>query len=315
MAECVGQLEMADSWRHWMPEGKSSLMAETTAAMSESDLDLLCPECGYDLRGISSERCPECGQPIDRASMSVARLPWAHRLAIGRVRAYWRTNLLVMFRPKRLAEEINRPVSFADAQRFRRVTVLLAWLPLFVIFVVMIFVAWKDATASFHIPTARFGWFLEAICFLSLLPATWIALLLISGVGSYFFHPKSVPILRQNRGVTLSYYTCAPLAWLSIPAAFSGVAMVIDSTDWGQWNPGQKFVVAASCCAFGSFAAILVICWSRVTVLVRRITHCGFAGEMGVAITLPLAWILCTALSMCIPLSILFVSLVIVSLR
>ena len=26
----------------------------------------VCGACGYDLRGISSDRCPECGAPIDR---------------------------------------------------------------------------------------------------------------------------------------------------------------------------------------------------------------------------------------------------------
>lgn len=290
-------------------------MADTSAAISETDLDLFCPECGYELRGISIDHCPECGQPIDRTSMSVARLPWAHRHAIGRVRAYWRTNLLVMFRPKRLAEEINRPVSFADAQRFRHVTVLLAWFPMLSIFVVTLAVNWNDATTSIHIPTARFGWFLEASCVLSLLPAAWLALLMISGVGSYFFHPKSLSILRQNRAVALSYYTCAPLAWLWVPAAFTGITIAISSTKWGQWNPGQKYVVAATCCSFASFAAILLVYGSQVLTLFRRTTYCGLVGEIAMGFALAVMWIICATLAMCIPLAILYTSLVIVSFR
>ena len=31
--------------------------------------DLFCPNCGYNLRGIDSERCPECGVVIDREAM------------------------------------------------------------------------------------------------------------------------------------------------------------------------------------------------------------------------------------------------------
>lgn len=291
------------------------VMTETTAATSDTDLDLVCPECGYDLRGISSDRCPECGQQIDRASMSVARIPWAHRHAIGRIRAYWRTNLLVIFRPKRLAEEIARPVSFADAQTFRHATVLLAWLPLFVTFVVTLAINWNEAMAGIHIPTARFGWFLEAGCFLSLLAAAWLALLMISGVGSYFFHSKSMPILQQNRGVALSYYTCAPLAWLWVPTAFAGIAIAISSTEWGQWNPGQKFVVAATCCAFGSFAVILVIYGSQVPTLFRRTTHCGFVGKMAMGLALALGCVICAMLAICVPAFLFYVSLVIVSFR
>ena len=94
-----------------------------------SYITLVCPECGYDLRAIESGRCPECGLEIDRAAMSVSRLPWAHRRKIGRIRAYWRTNRLAIVRRRRLAEEINRPVSFSDARRFLLVTATLAWIP------------------------------------------------------------------------------------------------------------------------------------------------------------------------------------------
>jgi predicted RNA-binding Zn-ribbon protein involved in translation (DUF1610 family) len=87
-------------------------MPESTGFAIDGQLQLICPECGYDLRSINSQRCPECGLAIDRATMSVSHLPWSHRQSIGRVRAYWRTNVLVILRPKRLAEEIARPVSF-----------------------------------------------------------------------------------------------------------------------------------------------------------------------------------------------------------
>jgi predicted RNA-binding Zn-ribbon protein involved in translation (DUF1610 family) len=290
-------------------------MAETAATTTESAIDLVCPECGYDLRGITSEQCPECGQRIDRAGMSLARIPWSHRNAIGRVRAYWRTNLLVIFRPRRLVEEMVRPVGFADAQRFRHVTVLIAWLPLFVVFVVTLVINWSDATTGIHIPTARFGWFLEAACFFSLLPAAWLALLMISGVGSYFFHPTSMSVLQQNRAIALSYYTCAPLAWLWLPAAFSGIAIAISSTDWGQWNFGQKLWVAAICCAVGFFVAIIAIGWSRTTVLMRRTTHCGPGRSIAMDTCLPVAWILSAVLAMGIPLVLFYISLVIVSFR
>jgi hypothetical protein len=34
----------------------------------------------------------------------------------------------------------------------------------------------------------------------------------ITGLPSYFFHPRGISIERQNRAIALSYYACAPLA-------------------------------------------------------------------------------------------------------
>ena len=42
-------------------------------------------------------------------------------------------------------------------------------------------------------------------------------LVLVTGVASYWFHPKSIPVVRQNRTIALSYYGCAA-ALVSVPA-------------------------------------------------------------------------------------------------
>lgn len=151
--------------------------------------DLACPECGYSLRGISSEKCPECGLAIDWATLSVSRLPWVHRRTIGRWRAYSRTNLLVIFRPKKLAGEMNRPVSFADAQRFRHVTVLLAWVPLPVLCAAVPsarFDLFPSHATHLHGP----GWWMEGFAVLAAMFACWLALYL------QFRHPLTVPRTR-----------------------------------------------------------------------------------------------------------------------
>src|SRR5438874_13752383 len=106
---------------------------------TDNSIDLICPECGYDLRGIQSPRCPECGAVFDRASASVGCIPWAHRRAMGIFRAYWRTVLLGSFRPTHLAEAIAAPVSFADARRFRLSTVLVASFAPALLFIYAIF--------------------------------------------------------------------------------------------------------------------------------------------------------------------------------
>src|SRR5439155_13935145 len=100
---------------------------------------LYCPECGYDLRGIESPRCPECGQSIDRATLAESRIPWVHRHEIGRFRAYWRTLWLATLRPKRIATDIAAPAHPRDAELFRRLTVLIAALPLCAAAVVIYF--------------------------------------------------------------------------------------------------------------------------------------------------------------------------------
>lgn len=38
---------------------------ETNTGISETDEDLHCEECGYNLRGLSRRRCPECGCTFD----------------------------------------------------------------------------------------------------------------------------------------------------------------------------------------------------------------------------------------------------------
>src|ERR1700722_6280231 len=96
-----------------------------TQSLNDS-ISLVCPSCGYDLRAIPSERCPECGTPIDRSATAVSQIPWAHRKAMGAMRAYWRTLTLATFRIRKLGEEIHRPVSWPDANWFRWITVGIA---------------------------------------------------------------------------------------------------------------------------------------------------------------------------------------------
>jgi predicted RNA-binding Zn-ribbon protein involved in translation (DUF1610 family) len=279
--------------------------ADTTPA------EFFCPECGYDLRAITSQRCPECGLAIDRASMSVSRLPWSHRHKIGRVRAYWRTMLL---RPRKLAEEMARPVSFSDAQQFRHVTVFLAWLPL---------AAWAVGLALYNTPDlrhrihagTRLGWFLEAVVLLSGLFALWLFLLMASGVASYFFHPRRLPVVLQNRAVALSYYASGPLALLWIPGVFGAVYALLESQQWG----GQSVVERYDGVFFG--AALLlpivlaIVCLVRAVLLMLSTIHCGAGRVMAMIVCLPVAWFLSLLIALMIPAIATYISFVILSTR
>lgn len=171
--------------------------------------EVFCPECGYNLRGIQSERCPECGEPFDFEDLAKPQIPWVHRKEIGRIRAYWKTVFLVMFRNRRFCQEINRPVSYADSQSFRWVTILHVHLP------------WLLVTAALYAaaPTNPFGsealdWAYHAIWPVVIVHLSLMLFLAAAtGVPSYFFHPKEASVLRQNRAIALNYYAAAPLAW------------------------------------------------------------------------------------------------------
>ncbi|MFN0135791.1 MAG: hypothetical protein ACKVS9_06700 [Phycisphaerae bacterium] len=86
------------------------------------DDSLLCPDCGYSLRGISSDRCPECGLDITFIRENRSVIPWVNRREIGVWRAYWQTVWQVIARRKEFLREVAKPVSYREAAAFRRMT-------------------------------------------------------------------------------------------------------------------------------------------------------------------------------------------------
>ncbi len=171
------------------------------------DYDLFCPECGYNLRGVTSDRCPECGVVFDRATLVVSRIPWVHRKELGWLRAYWGTVWFVSVHPRRFCQEAAHPVDFDDAQRFRWVTIAHVLVPLLLVGAYPVVRLLMSGTAPSGSVAVEF-----AIGKVTWAAATAAFFLAATGVPSYFFHPRHLPVSRQNRLVAMSYYTCAPLA-------------------------------------------------------------------------------------------------------
>jgi hypothetical protein len=289
---------------------------EPITTESSTTVDLYCPACGYSLRGIASDRCPECGLTIDRSSAAMSRIPWSHRVRIGRFRAYWRTNVMAILRPGRLADEIRRPVDFRDAQRFRHITVSLAWAPL-VALGTWGYLSLIDVRAAPSVPPEdRLGWVLEVIALLSAAFSLWLFLLAGSGAGSYFFHPRRLPVSRQNRAIALSYYSCAPLAWLWLPCGLTALFAAVVSQPWGQHGFGATIGVGAWLGAIMSVTLIVLAGYVRTIQLMRRTNHRGVLRTLALAAYLPVAWAaLCCITFLAIPAAVAFCSLVILSLR
>ncbi len=180
------------------------------AGPDNPELDALhCPDCGYHLRGLTGARCPECGYSLDDVRDStVSRIAWVHRGDIGTVRAYWRTVCAVSFRHKRFCDEIARPVSYADAQAFRWMTILHVYLPLIALSAIF-YVVVQPSFGPGEVDDVLFTYWLFGVPQVFGLPL----LIAATGIPSYFFHPKALDTELQNRAIGLSYYSSAVLAW------------------------------------------------------------------------------------------------------
>ncbi len=190
-----------------------------------TDRDLPCPRCGYNLRGLTGDVCPECGNALAAMRLAVPQIPWLRRRNMGRFIAYWETVLFVMFRQRELCYEMARDVSYTDAQRFRLVTLLHAVAPV----VVLALFAYQIAPPSHISSSSGFlrsfppcpsithwayaaGW--PIAMFIGSLA---LALAMATGVATYFAQPRGMPVHLQSRAIALSYYTAAPLAWTFLP--------------------------------------------------------------------------------------------------
>jgi hypothetical protein len=261
--------------------------------------DLMCPECGYNLRGLVKYRCPECGTAFDPAKLTAGAIPWLHRRRLGRISAFLRTVAVITLRPRTLCREFTQPASYPDSQRFRWAVVAMIYAPLLIATIFAYgFGAGTPLDGLFTFKTFD-AWTIIAVHLAAVLAAA-----VATGVPSYFFHPRSLPIEQQNRGVALSYYACAPLAW--IPALFI--------LDW-------ILLPILPNLAFGIVTTLLLILpllawWRGLYLLAKEGMSRGPGGLVLTGIVLPLTCLVSTALTyIAVNYTILFLGLVYFSLK
>jgi hypothetical protein len=219
--------------------------------------DLYCPDCGYSLRGLTSERCPECGLRLNFIESAVSLIPWERRRELGRTRAYWQTAWLASFRPKRFCRAAYQPVSYPCAQKFRWLTVAQAYVALLLVLGTLeaLGIELLEELAE------ETGWWFVA--FAGLCPL--LALVALTGVPSYFFRPRTLPVERQNRAVALSYYGCALLGYALPNAAV--LCMVLVGARLFAATP-RAVVMFGAALVGGCFSGFVLLgcwlCWSRL---------------------------------------------------
>jgi hypothetical protein len=270
------------------------------------DADLLCGHCFHNLRGVPSNRCPECGTPFDRSRILLPTVPWEQRRLRGRLRSYWRTVGVVTFRPGRLAALAEHDITLSAAKVFRRWTASLLFLTL-----LAVLLAWRFYPAFFIAP---YNWNApEPIVFLPDLPRpsrsvlnTWffataivtllLSVIAITGVAAYLFHPPRLPMARQRHGIALSYYATAPLAWLAPLAALAAGSLfwlraIFNGFGW------LPVIVASLYDSTIVFCLLSPLAWWWVTIRLLFAATGSRRRSSIAAIVLPALWLLLPAIT------------------
>eukprot|EP00752_Nemacystus_decipiens_P013956 g12392.t1 len=288
----------SQGWDLHRKASKSTRVTTEPAHDSPTDIALYCPSCMYDLRGLTSDVCPECGAKIDRARLEKSSIPWVHREGLG-IGAFWKTVVFATFKTEYFSMEIARPVSLNDARQFRRRVV---WLLTLVgsVYAGLLALMVEDFRDSIHLTwaiqpsvTVLFG--------LMGVGLVWLFLTGWTGLHMYWFHPKALPVEQQNRAVALSHYACAPLMGFVLSAAAIGVAILsglaadrfrIDGLYWVS----LAFGIPGGISVILTVAAFLFVC-ARMA---QHTSHRTGLTRLMLWLVLPLTWLLWGGLVFCV---------------
>jgi hypothetical protein len=142
----------------------------------------------------------------------------------------------------------------------------------------------------------------------------WLFLFTATGAASYFFHPRSISIERQNRAIALSYYACAPLALTPIVALCPLYVYLCDGFPFKSDGIIAPLVIASLLLLLPAIQVGSL--WRVPVAMLRTATACSTARQIAMAVYLPLAWLVLSAVTLVgIPAAYLFVSIVVLNLR
>ena len=236
--------------------------------------DLICIDCSYSLRGLTSDRCPECGLDVGFVRENRSVIPWVNRRTIGLWRAYWQTVLTLLRRPHTLCREVMKPVSYRQVVEFRRFTLLLVALGM-----LLGIAGWRlAAPEGLDFVRAEYGdWFI-GLCCVSILIALWF----MSEAASSLMGIGGVSLEFALRARTVHFYSIAPLALTPLAALIAGfVPFAFSSSN----DRAMAFAVAG---LLGLM--VLLLLWAIYAgQLTRRLTRSSFS-SVGLTVALLVLW-------------------------
>jgi hypothetical protein len=244
---------------------------------------MYCPGCGYDLRGLSSDRCPECGLTIDTVHSGI--IPWERRKEIGYFKSFFRTLVLATFHPTQLARATGAPIDVRSATLFRWIVRLLATAPCILLFVLgAASSGGLSAMITIEPPTPggldpswepRFLWTAGAVFWPTLPVAFALSCILATGTAPWFFM-KRLELVRRSRAMAFSFYLCAPLGWIPIPGLAFAAVMILSDQRLVRWSHAIGNV-AVICGLIGGINVLLIIlAILKSFQAIDAATQCGF---------------------------------------
>ncbi len=225
IAIIVGEPKLIGSWSVKVSEATSdSKQPDANSKVALADHDVFCHECGYNLRGITEPRCPECGKKSQALIDGESSIPWVQRKRIGHRRAFFATVKFAAFSPRKLAKNVHLSIDLREARMFRTRVVLLA------ITLLVGISSWlycERAKPPFGAPDSYelLELILPIVCINVLAP---LFFLIITGIPSCFLDYRDVPIEKRNSAISLSYYCTGPLIWWPIPV-YLPIPILVDS--------------------------------------------------------------------------------------
>jgi len=211
------------------------------------------------------------------------QIPWEKREDIGRIRAYWRTAMMVLTRPSELEQFLDTPVCDKHAKRFRRVTFQLTFVITLGVLAVLLAKAFMVAFM------AGFMWNMlkpasnMILMHMGLTVMSLIGLFLATRSLEWFSSPKDFDRERQDRAISLSCYACSPILIVTVVGAVASLIAVMAAS-----NPDFEPAVIVITLAWWS---IFLVWWPVSVLAIHFTTGQNDRRTTIAAIGLPLIWI------------------------
>jgi hypothetical protein len=219
----------------------------------------------------------------------------------------------VTLREPKLHEAFADRVRYRDARRFQLAVIAHLLVPLVVVAGLAFLMRTLLADADAATPNPRYELADDPYAYLAMWAgestrAGWpiavgaalflIFLLALTGVPSYFFHPRRLPVHLQNNALALSYYTCAPIAW-AIPSHLLLVVLLAIIVDvWDRADAGTGLSRTDTNIAAGAMTIVTVFAaWWLVLLRLARVTMRSLPWRQPIiGLAVPILWLLLTAL-------------------